>query len=422
MSETNRQAESVEALQLTLHGQKVGILTHYTGGRNILTFDPEYRALREQDRPTMTLTQRINPDYVDKVLVSSQRVPAVLSNLLPEGALRELLSETLRIHPANEFPMLVWVGNNLPGAIIAAPVPAGEIPAWALSARNRTEAVQIDARGVAQKFSLAGIQMKFSTVRRDGRYNISAELGTDSWIVKTPSTLHRNVPENEYSTMKLAESIGVDIPEITLISLDTLDNLPSIQLPDEAHAYAIRRFDRSVRGRIHTEDFAQVFEFFAHDKYGKANYEQVANALYRYGAGGLGDIQQMARRLLANILLANGDAHLKNWTLIYPDAVNPKLAPAYDIVSTLPYVPGETGIALNLGKQKKWYSMNLETFQTWGKRIDVPWPAIKVHLLDALAAARDRWPGMLQDLPMQELHKDVLRSHWSKLSTDFKLL
>ena len=422
METVNRLVESAEALQLTLHGQRVGILTHYTGGKNILTFDPEYKATREPNRPTMTLTQRINPDYLDKVLVSSQRVPAVLSNLLPEGALRELLSEALRIHPANEFPLLAWVGNNLPGAIIAAPVPAGEIPGWALSARNRIEAVQIDVKGVAQKFSLAGIQMKFSTVRRDGRYNISIETGTDDWIVKIPSTLHRNVPENEYSAMKLAESAGVHIPEVDLISLDTLDNLPAIQLPNETHAYAIRRFDRSALERIHTEDFAQVFEFFAHDKYKKANYEQVANALYRYGAGGLADIQQMARRLLANILLANSDAHLKNWTLIYPDAVNPGLAPAYDIVSTLPYVPSETGIALNLGKQKKWHSMNLETFQTWSNRLDVPWPAIKVHLLDALSAARDLWPGMLQDLPMHELHKEVLRSHWTKLSADFKLL
>ena len=422
MEATNRLVESVEALQLTLHGQRIGILTHYTGGKNILAFDPEYTALREQNRPTITLTQRMALDYLDRALISSQRVPAVLSNLLPEGALRELLSRTLRIHPTNEFPLLAWTGNNLPGAIIAAPVPAGKIPAWALSARDHIEAVQIDVKGVEQKFSLAGIQMKFSTVRRDGRYNISAEVGTDDWIVKTPSTIHRNVPENEYSAMKLAESIGVDIPEIALISLDTLDNLPLIQLPDEEHAYAIRRFDRDAQGRIHTEDFAQVFELFAHDKYGKANYEQVAAALYRYGAGGLGDIQQMARRLLANILLANGDAHLKNWTLIYPDAVNPRLAPAYDIVSTLPYVPSETGIALNLGKQKKWYSMNLETFQTWSKRIDVPWPAVKVHLLDALAAARDLWPGMLPDLPMEEAHKGILRAHWSKLSADFNLL
>ena len=130
----------------------------------------------------------------------------------------------------------------------------------------------------------------------------------------------------------------------------------------------------------------------------------------------------MARRLLANILLANGDAHLKNWTLIYPDAIVPKLAPAYDILSTLPYVRGETGIALNLGRQKKWYSINLETFQTWSERIGVPWPAVKVHLLDALTAARDLWPGMLRDLPIHERHKDVLRSHWSKLTADFRLL
>ena len=422
MSQTDRQVESVEALQLTLHGRKVGILTHHTGGKNILTFDPDYKALREHDRPTMTLTQRVNSNYLDKALVSSQRIPAVLSNLLPEGALRELLSEALRIHPENEFPLLAWVGNNLPGAIIAAPVPAGEIPEWALSARSRTQTVQIDVHAVAQKFSLAGMQMKFSTTRRDRRYNISAKVGSDDWIVKTPSTLHRNVPENEYSAMKLAESAGVQIPEIDLISMETLENLPAIQLPDEPHAYVIRRFDRSSQGRIHTEDFAQVFELFPHQKYGKSNYEQVGVALYRYSEDGLGDIQQMARRLLVNVLLANGDAHLKNWTLLYPDTVHPKLAPAYDIVSTLPYVPSETGIALNLGKQKKWHTINLQHFQTWSKRIDVPWPAVKEHLLDALAAARDLWPGMLRDLPMHEPHKEVLRDHWTKLSADFRLI
>ena len=422
MNTSGRQVEAVEALELTLHGERVGIITHYSGGKNILTFDPEYRAVPEDTRATMTLTQRMDANYLDRVLISSQRVPPIMSNLLPEGALREWMSAVLKIHPANEFPLLAWVGNNLPGAIIASPVPAGRIPAWALSAGDRLEAVQIDVKEAAQKFSLAGVQMKFSAIRQDGRYNISAEGGSDSWIIKTPSTVHRHMPENEYSVMKLAEAIAVDIPEIALISLDSLDNLPDIQLPDESSAYVIRRFDRGTRGRIHTEDFAQIFELYAHDKYGKSNYEQVAAALYRFGAAGLEDIQQMARRLLANILLANGDAHLKNWTLIYPDAINPRLAPAYDIVSTLPYIRSETGIALNLGKQKQWYAMGLGAFQTWARRTGVPWPAVKVHLLDALAAARDVWPRMLQDLPMQETHKEILKSHWSKLSADFKLL
>ena len=98
-----------------------------------------------------------------------------------------------------------------------------------------------------------------------------------------------------------------------------------------------------------------------------------------------------------------------------------RLSPAYDIVSTLPYVQGETGIALNLGAQKAWYDLNLATFQAWSERVGVPWPAVKVHLLDALARARDTWPQMLQDLPMKESHTVVLKDHWSKLSDDFKV-
>ena len=421
MRATELRRETVEALQLSLHGRRIGVIMHYSGGKNILTFDPEYAALPEEIRPLMTLTQRVDRKYLERTLLNAQRLPPVISNLLPEGALREWIMASLKIHSSNEFPLLALTGNNLPGAIIAAPVPIGEIPGWALLTRDRVEAVQIDVRNVAQKFSLAGVQMKFSTIRKDDRFNIGAEIGGDSWIIKTPSTIHQNVPENEYSAMILAQAIGVKIPEVELIALDALDNLPDIQLPDETVAYAIRRFDRGEQGRIHTEDFAQIFELYAHDKYGKRNYEQIAAVLYRYGASGLGDIQQMARRLLANILLANGDAHLKNWTVIYPDAINPQLAPAYDIVSTLPYVKDETGLALNLGKQKRWYVMNLETFKTWAQRVGVPWPAVKVHLLDALAKARDTWPQLLQDLPMREAHKDVLRAHWSRLSADFRL-
>ena len=421
MSATEPRRETVEALQLSLHDRRIGVVTHYSAGRNILTFDPEYAALPEEIRPILTLTQRVEPKYLVRPLLNAQRLPPVISNLLPEGALREWMVASLQIHSSDEFPLLAWTGSNLPGAIIAAPVPIGEIPGWALSARDRVEAVQIDVRNAAQKFSLAGVQMKFSTIRMDGRFNIGAEVGGDSWIIKTPSTIHRNVPENEYSSMRLAQAIGVEIPEIELIALDVLDNLPDIQLPDETVAYAIRRFDRGEQGRIHTEDFAQIFELYAHDKYGKRNYEQIAAVLYQYSVSGLEDIQQMARRLLANILLANGDAHLKNWTVIYPDAINPQLAPAYDILSTLPYIKGETGLALNLGKQKRWYVMNFDTFKTWALRIGVHWPAVKVHLLDALTKARDTWPQLLVDMPMREEHKDVLKAHWSRLSADFRL-
>ena len=296
------------------------------------------------------------------------------------------------------------------------------MPKWALNHREQVETVQVDVEHSQGKFSLAGVQMKFSSVKnKNGRFNIGQDANSDSWIIKTPSTVHKYVPYNEYTAMKLAEFVGVNIPEIKLVELKQLDNLPDIQLPNEIHAYAIKRFDRQEGQRVHTEDFAQVFQVYSHEKYKKFNYEQIANAMYQYGSQGLKDVQQMARRLLVNILLANGDAHLKNWSLIYPDSKRPMLSPAYDIVSTLPYVEGEQEFALNMAKNKNWYQADMASFETWAKRIGVPWQAIKVHLEETLALARVHWSQMLTELPMHELHQQMLKAHWQNLHHDFRI-
>jgi serine/threonine-protein kinase HipA len=221
--------------------------------------------------------------------------------------------------------------------------------------------------------------------------------------------------------MRLAEAVDVDIPEIKLVDLSELDNLPDIQLPNEQHAYAIKRFDRGNGQRIHTEDFAQIFQVYSHEKYKKYNYEQIADALYSYSRQALKDVQQMARRLLVNILLANGDAHLKNWSVIYTISQRPNLSPAYDIVSTLPFVKGETEFALNMAKNKDWHQVNMASFETWSKRVGIPWQAIKVHLIDVMDKARTEWPKLLEELPMFHEHKDILKQHWSKLHNDFRL-
>lgn len=416
-----RQVESVQALALMLHQVRIGVLAHYSGGKNILTFDPQYLALPEASRPLFTLRQRAHPGYLEQALMSSQRLPPVLSNLLPEGALRSWLAQSLKTHVDEEFPLMAWAGANLPGALEARALAANEIPAWALTSRGELEAVQIDVGLDTQKFSLAGVQMKFSSLRKDGRFNISSQVGADSWIIKTPSTVHRNVPENEYTAMRLAQAIGVDIPDIELVTLGQLDNLPDIRLADEPYAYAIRRFDRSESGRVHTEDFAQIFELYVHDKYRGKNYDQIAAYLYDWGSDPLADVQQMARRLLANILLANGDAHVKNWSMIYPNQTGVRLSPAYDIVTTRVYIPGESEVALNMAREKRWAMISMQTFERWAERVGIPWPAIRVHLLDAIDKARTLWPGLLDNLPMVAEHQSVLRQHWASLSSDFRL-
>ncbi|QBZ83847.1 Serine/threonine-protein kinase HipA [Hydrogenovibrio crunogenus] len=417
--------EDVAALRITLQGVEIGVLTHYTGGKNILTFSPDYIAIPEYLKPTISLRQIITKSFVEKPIVSNQKIMPILSNLLPEGALREWMAKSLKTHPDNEFALMAYAGKNLTGGIIAIPISKGEIPPWALDSRQSTDPVQINVTAPENKFSLAGIQMKFSSKREDGRFLITDDTNGDSWIIKTPSTQHKNVPENEFTAMTLAKIAGIEIPEIKLIKLSDLDNLPDIKLPDEEFAYAIKRFDRKAKAdgfqRLHTEDFAQILNLYPTQKYDKVNYEQMGLIIKDFSQKGLFDVQQFAKRLLINILLGNGDAHIKNWSMIYHDQQTPQLSPAYDILSTMVYIHNERDLALNMAKNKDWYAMSFEHFKSWAERIDVNWSAIKVHLDETMNIARTRWLEELNHLPMIEQHKSQLKEHWAKLHPDFRI-
>ncbi len=418
-----RSLAEVRVLRLSLHSRLVGFLVGFRDGRNVLTFAEEFRS--DVLRPTLSLIT--HPDFPpsEKLLAEpwtrQQKLHPTLSNLLPEGALRELIAQNLKVQGDNEFDMFAYLGEDLPGALVAEALDPENVPDYVLRAHGEAKAVKFEKEPQKNKFSLAGVQMKFSMNELDGRYNLSKGDALGDWIVKTPSTRHRAVPVNEFTAMTLASLAGVNIPDIALVELGKLDGLPPINLPDEKLAFAIRRFDRDEDTRIHMEDFAQVLVKYPHEKYNSANYEQIAKVLYRFCGDGLVDVQQFARRLLVNILLANGDAHLKNWSLLYSDGRTPRLAPAYDIVTTNVYIENEKQYALNLGKTKEWYVVTLANFEQWAKRADVPWRAVKPHLEDTLEKARSLWPRALSELPMLSEHKNALRAHWANLQPDFRI-
>jgi len=419
----NHGADEVNVLKLTLHEMLVGYLIGFQDGRNILTFADEYKS--NAARPTFSLITHSAFPRAEKLMAepwsTNHKLHPTLSNLLPEGALRELIAQGLKVHVDNEFQLLSYLGGDLPGALVAEPMEPENIPASLLSAHGKPKAVQFENVNRENKFSLAGIQMKFSMKEKDGRYNLSKGDVFGDWIVKTPSTKYKDVPVNEFTAMTLASVAGVDVPEIKLVELDKLDNLPPINLPEEKLSFAIKRFDRSNDQRIHMEDFAQVLVKYPHEKYKSASYEQIAKILYNYSGDGLADTQQFARRLLVNILLANGDAHIKNWSLLYTDKITPRLSPAYDIVTTSVYIENERQYALNLGKTKEWYEVTYGNFELWAKRAEVPWRAIKPHLDETMDKARSLWPEQIKSLPMNEEHKDRLKAHWAKLQADFRI-
>lgn len=416
-------ADSVSVLELTLHGATVGYLAGYRDGRTILTFTPEF--VSNDARPTFSLITHPNSPKAANILakpwVKRHKLHPVLSNMLPEGALRDYLAQALKTHSDNEFDLFAHLGRDLPGALIATAIEPNAIPDYVLDDTAKANAVKTVVQDEKKHFSLAGVQMKFSMREKDGRYQIAESGALGDWIIKTPSTTHKHVPLNEFTAMSLAELAGVAIPDIRLVEMDKLEQLPAINLPNEDYAFAIRRFDRQDGERIHMEDFAQILVKYPQDKYRSANYQQIGKILYNYAEDGLGDVQQLARRLLVNILLANGDAHLKNWSVIYPDTVTPILSPAYDIVTTRVYMGDEREFALNLGKGKDWYGASMAQFEYWAVKADIPWRAIRPHLLDTMEKARNLWPDALKDLPMDEEHKADLKEHWQNLHADFRI-
>lgn len=216
-------------------------------------------------------------------------------------------------------------------------------------------------------FSLAGVQLKFSTIAGEhGGLTIPTHGVGGDWIIKLPAQNYTNVPENEYAMMQLAQTIGTPIPEIRLVSLTAISNLPEMGILSGKQALAVKRFDRmSDSKRVHIKDFAQVYNIYPSKKYKGVSHANMASMLLLLtGETGLIDY---IRRLAFSVLIGNGDMHLKNWSLIYYDGRTPALSPSYDFLSSIPYLPGDD-MALTLGDTRDMQQIGLHQFEKLAKK------------------------------------------------------
>ncbi|WP_306544075.1 type II toxin-antitoxin system HipA family toxin [Malikia spinosa] len=372
---------AVSTLAVHLNEVLVGYLTHYPDEKTQFVIDEGYLDLG-QDRPILSLSlARPNDEASTRALLldsrhklASVKAPPFFSNLLPEGGLRRTIAQRLKVHEDREFLLLRALGRDLPGAVITSPAE--------VQVNSRGKTTTQPASGPAGtdllhelKFSLAGMQMKFSMLRQGERLTLAGEQVLGNYLVKPPSRDFEALPLVEAATMQVAQAAGIEVPEIRLVPASQIDGLPDLQAFDTGEPfYAIRRFDRpeSTTGeaRIHIEDFAQVFNLRPQQKYGQVNHEMIGRTLLRY-AGGLADLQEMARRMVFNVLMGNGDAHIKNWSLIYRDPTRPRLAPAYDLVPTVAYMSRETSLALNMAGVKRFADITLDSFAAFLTRVGI---------------------------------------------------
>lgn len=395
----------ISVLDVRLHGQAIATLTHLQGDRTIFAFNQEY--VEDNSRPTLSLSYK---DDLGGLITNSrptQRVvPPFFSNLLPEGHLRRYLADRAGVNPQREFFLLWMLGQDLPGALSIHPMEGEALPPGAAEDRPS------NARPNAYRFSLAGVQLKFSALEnanKRGGLTIPAEGVGGSWIVKLPSQQFAGVPENEFSMMTLAKMIGMDVPNIKLIDIAAINGMPEGIGELKGHALAVSRFDRTTEEPVHTEDFAQVFGVFPDDKYKSASYASIGRVISTETSDA--GTAEYIRRLVFSALIGNGDMHLKNWSLVYPDRRTATLSPAYDLVSTIAYIEGEDTAALNYSRTKKMAEFSADELRHLAAKALLPEKLVIDTAAETVRRFREIWDTEKNNLPLADKAKKMIDAH-----------
>jgi len=384
MSEVGADPRSISSLEVLLNDVKVGTIVRTPGDFNAFSFERTYRATG--GLPVLSLSFRAATGGLRKDPKPVARaLPAFFANLLPEDKLREAMEihHAGSVRAGNDFDLLVALGSDLPGAVRVVP-----------SDRTVVRFDNLPAPKPKARFSLAGVQMKLSVIKNTGKGGgLTLPLGDDqgSYIAKFPSTSFPGVSENEYANLALAEAIGMEVPERELVEQSEFGGIPKeFETLADGKVLLVRRFDRGANGeRIHIEDFAQVFGVYPSRKYEGGAYHDIAAALNV--ATSSTAALEFVRRLALAAITGNGDMRLKNWSLIYrEEGEKPQLAPVYDMLSTIPYIPADA-MALSLAGERSFKALNVQRWKAFANRARLPEAAVLKAVVDTVEQVNGFW-------------------------------
>ena len=398
----------VSTLNVLLYGEPIATITNVGNDRTLFAFMDSY--IHDESRPVLGLGFK---DALGGLLTNFKptqtKLTPFFSNLLPEETMRHYLAERAGVNPAREFFLLWVLGQDLAGAITVEPADGEALPPNVQ--QDIDDEMKID---VPMRFSLAGVQLKFSAVQQaNGGLTIPATGQGGSWIVKLPSSRFDAVPENEYSMMELARMLGMDVPETQLLPINQIANIPDGigKFGDafkNAQAFVIKRFDRAGDQAVHIEDFAQVFGVYPQDKYKKASMRNIAQVIGIEGQDE--DIAEFTRRLVFNTLIGNADMHLKNWSVIYKDKRTASIAPAYDFVSTIPYIPDDSA-SLKVSRSKKFSDFTLDELSHLAAKAMLPEKLVLDTAKQTVAGFHEIWAKEKAHLPLTKSMIEAIETH-----------
>ena len=361
-----------EILEVYLYGRPVGRL--YSDNAILsFTYNPEY--LKRQNPSKLSASLQLTDTVFDHRATS-----AFFSGLLPDGDVRTRLARYLGISERNTFALLKEIGGECAGAVSV--YPQGVSPESADKPTCRVlddnEAAQIltslDKRPLLAgeenvRISGAGAQDKLMIRLVRGKIAIPTGNTPSTHIIKPAIKGFEDTVHNEFFCMKLADAAGLRVPEAEIFWLK------------KEPYYLVKRYDRKRKKngtirRLHQEDFCQAMNIPPEIKYeneGGPTLEQCFALLdERIASGYMSGRNRLSlfHGVVFNFLIGNGDAHGKNFSILYEEGSAESLSPFYDLMCTVVYSDSyKAKMAMKLGGKYRFRDVTARHWEKLGESL-----------------------------------------------------
>lgn len=389
-----------DELSVWLHGSRVALIERDGRGRPRLRYTDE--AFAKYPLGTLVLSLALP---LAKQRYAQGVTRAFLDGLLPEGESRTAIANDVGVDRDDTYGLIRALGRDCAGAIVVQPAdePAPPLASTLLSEpldAQELERLVANLRsaplgaGGRVRVSLAGVQEKLLLTRRpDGQWGRPIDGTPSTHILKPEIAAYPDTVENEAFCMRFARHLGISTAKV------------ETTVVGDRHLIVVERYDREVDvdgavRRIHQEDLCQAMAIPPQRKYeedGGPSLRSVSQILQ--ATVGIRSLEQLLRAVTINVLIGNGDAHGKNFSLLHEPTGGLRLAPLYDLICTSVY--NDDRLAMCIGGVQRMDRVTTEHLlkeaRTWGLSAARARQVVS-HLLDsapsAIEAARDETPGV----------------------------
>ncbi|MYE80570.1 MAG: type II toxin-antitoxin system HipA family toxin [Gammaproteobacteria bacterium] len=397
-------------LQVWWDGELVGRLTQDRGGDLGFAYDADWVRRPEAQALSASLPKR-------EQRYRRRACRPFFAGLLPDEGQREAVARVLGVSPGNDFALLERLGGDVAGALqLLSPEEAPESP----TGRAKPEPLDDDelvrvlttlptrpllAGETNLRLSLAGAQSKLPVVLAEGAVALPAQGQPTTHILKPPPERFPGATENEAFSMRLAASVGLDVAGVETRSVSGRTFL------------LVERYDRSRTPegdvwRVHQEDFCQALGLYPERKYaseGGPGFRDCFALLRRVSARPAVDVLKLLDAAILNLVIGNADAHGKNYALLY-DAAGPRLAPLYDLLSTVAWPELSPRLAMRIGRRATLAEMNPRAWSAFAAGGGLGMPLVRRRVAELTERVRAEASGTAQAVMSPGLDGGVLEA------------